>query len=311
MPIPMKRFNTKSLKKYSMKTKKYKTKLPSSLRVSRKRYSVAKQVSRALASYGETKIRGNNLKCLEPIVKPGTAGAPTSYVFANAGQSINSLLPEFPTANALDLFNFPATTSLATPQTRIGNYMYLRQGYLKMEIQMMPINTNDSRNALNTTVSFRLMVVKCNRKYNRLGAFPDPGGLLFRSTNGNPVGYDSGVVDAFEFMNQPINKQQFQIYCDKRFTLSPPSVLLDNDGAGLESTNLQNPKYPIKKRIDVKLPVWRKCYFPNDQNQPSNLDTQWMIICQAVYTAYCDSSTAAPPLDWRLNIYASATGRDS
>lgn len=307
MPLTIKKFTRKNLKKYVPK----KRKLPSSLKSSRKKYSINKKISRALASYGETKIRGVNLKCLEPVQKPGAAGAPTSYVFANAGQTMNALLPEFPTANALDLFSFPATTSLATPQTRIGNYMYLRQGYVKMEVQMLPINTLDSRNALNTTVSFRLMVVKCNRKYNRLGTFPDPGSQLFRATNGNPIGYDSGVVDAFEFMNQPINKQQFNIYCDKKFTLSPPAVLLDNDGAGIESTNLQNPRYPIKKRIDLKLPVWRKCYFPNDQSQPSNLDTQWMVICQAVDTAYCDDATASFPLDWRLNIYASATGRDS
>lgn len=286
--------------RYTRKTSNKSTQ-PSRNRVSRKRYTVAREVSKQLANYGENKFQGFSGSCLPPTPKP--AGAqPLTYVFLNAGETIAPL----PEMNPMNLFQFKQGDANTE---RNGDNMYIRQSYLKMEVQMLPINTDLTPQSLNATTDFRLMLVKANRKYNKFGKFPDPGQKLFLNTQNDSFGYDGTTATPFLYMNQPINKRDFLVYCDKKFTLSPPSVILD--AGNNDITNVQNPKYAIKKQFNLKLPVWKKCHFDNDLDTPDNLDTQWMLIVQAVPSAYCDAIDTAPNKNWVLSCYGTTTARDS
>lgn len=293
--------------KYSKKRGRYVKKgssRPSRLRVSTSRAVVAKEVSKQLSNYAENKFQGFSGGCLTPVAKP--AGAqPLTYVFMNAGVSIAGTLPEFTAARAMKLFNFPQGDGNTQ---RNGDYMYLRQSYLKFEIQMLPVFSETTPQAYNATTDFRFMVVKANRKYNKFGKFPDPGKDLFLDTQNGGFGYDGTTASTFLYQNQPINKRDFLVYCDKRFTLSPPAVVI-SDTQFNDNTSLQNPRYAIKKRINVKLPCWKKTHFDGDS--PDNIDTQWMVICQAVPSAYCDAIDTEPNRSWTLSAYGTTTARDS
>lgn len=282
------------------------SKKPSRLRVSKTRYSVAKEVSRQLANYSENKFQGFSGGCLPPVPKP-TGTQPLTYCFLNAGESIAGILPEFTAGQAMKLFNFPKGDD---NDQRDGSYMYIRQSYLKMEVQMLPVFSETTPQAYNATTDFRLMIVKANRKYNKYGKFPDPGQKLFLNTQNEPFGYDGTTATPFLYMNQPINKRDFLVYCDKRFTLSPPSAVI-TDAQFQDNTSLQNPHYPIKKRLNIKLPVWKKTHFDDSTNNPDNLDTQWMIIVQAVPSAYCDAIDTEPNRNWAFSCYGTTTARDS
>lgn len=290
-------------KRYVPKTSNS-SKQPSRNRVSRKRYTVAREVSKQLSNYAENKFQGFAGSCLAPQPKPA-GSQPITYKFLNAGESMAGILPEF--ATPMDLFKFPQGDQ---NDQRQGNNMYIRQSYLKMEIQMLPVNVTSLASTLNATTEFRLMVVKANRKYNKFGKFPDPGQRLFLNTQNDAFGYDSTTASVFLNMNQPINKRDFLVYCDKKFTLSPPTAVLDDDTTG-NFSNVQNPRYAIKKQLNVKLPVWKKSHFDNDSNTPDNLDTQWMIIVQAVPSAYCDAVSTEPNRNWALTVYGTTSARDS
>lgn len=292
--------------KSTSRPRQTRTRQPSRLVVSRKRYSKNRAVSRQQATYGENKFKGSNNSCLTPVPKPA-GSQPLTYVFQNASNSIAGVLPEFTNARAMGLYSFPKGDD---NNERNGDYMYIRQSYLKLEVQMLPVDTDQLPATLNATTDFRLMIVKANRKYNPLTKFPDPGQKLFLDTENNGFGYDDTTASSFEYMNQPINKRDFIVYADKRFTLSPPSVVLD-DSTTNELVSLQNPRFSTKKQFNIKLPVWKKCHFDNDLSVPDNMDGQWLLICQAIPSAYCDATATAPPRNWVLSSYGTTSARDS
>jgi len=298
--------------RYNRMKKRYTKKRASANTYPKKKTNVARQVSKLLANYGENKFRGSSLVCLPPVPKPA-GSQPISYCFVNTGRDISGLLPEFISGNSLDLFKYEQGDD---DNQRVGNSMFIRNTHIKGEIQMLPVKTNsDGSASLNATTDFRMMVVKANRKYNPFGKFPDPGKQLLLTTENGSIGYDNTGTSNYAYFNQPINKRQFLVYKDIKFTLSPPSVLLDSDGSGIESVNLQNPKYAIKRKFDFKLPVNRKCHFNSDPStgdteRPTNLDGNWMIIVQAVPSAYCDASTQ-PNRSWTMSIQGTTTARDS
>lgn len=260
---------------------------------------VDKRIQKVLNSTGENKFQGFSGACLPPVPKPaGTQ--PISYHFLNSGVSLAASLPEY--ATPMSLFRFPQGDG---PTERNGNSLYIKQSYIKGEIQMLPV-IGDASMTNNSAVEFRMLLVKANRKYNPLYVSPDPGGSLYLDTQNSEFGYDGTVASTFLNMNQPINKRRWVVMCDKKFTLSPPSVILDQ----VSDVSLQNPKYAIKKRFRLKLPVFKKCHFAgNSANSPENVDTQWLFILQAVNSAYCNVGTTAPR-NYALNIYGTTTASD-
>lgn len=260
---------------------------------------VDKRIQKVLNSSGENKFQGYSGACLAPVAKPA-GSQPISYHFLNTGVSLATALPEF--ATPMSLFRFPQGDG---PTNRNGNSLYIKQSYIKGEVQMLPVIGGLTQTA-NSPVEFRMLVVKANRKYNPLYVSPDPGGSLFLDTQNDEFGYDGTVASTFLNMNQPVNKRRWVVMCDKKFTLSPPSVVLDQ----VSDVSLQNPKYAIKKRFRIKLPVFKKCHFnSNTANSPENVDTQWLFILQAVNSSYCNPGQVAPR-NYSLNIYGTTTASD-
>jgi len=189
---------------------------------------------------------------------------------------------------------------------------FSKKTHLKMELQMLPQSIADVR-ALNSTTQFRVMIVKANRALNKLGQSPIPGSSLFIDTQNNKFGFGipGGISTATTFLNfhQPINKRQWLVYKDMTFTLSPPAQEgIDNANPQQFAYNTANSKYPVKKFISCNLPIFKKTHFEGDV--PDNVDTQFLIIVQAVRTNYCDE-TVKPPDNYRLNMCATTSASDN
>jgi len=310
MPLRYKRSTyNKSNKKYKpKKSKKYKSSsVPSRLRVSTTRAVVNKQISTALRNYGESKFRGYNNSCIDPESKPN-GNQPLSYYFYNTGEGLNQ------TGNnmfyPMELFNFPKGDNATE---RNGDYMYIKKTHLKMELQMIPqSSTGDLVNGNSSTTSFRFMVVKANRKYNKLGNSPIAAESLFITEENEEFGFSNPSQPVFSNMYQPINKRKWLVYRDQRFTLSTPAQeYVDTSVPGeVNAINTANNKYPVRKLITLDLPVYKKTHFPSDSRTPDSIDTQWLIIIQSTRTNYCAQNVDAPK-NMKLNILGTTCATDS
>jgi len=305
--VAISRFSRFKKTKAKATAKKWKSSVPSRLRVSKSRYLVTKQVSKAMANYGENKFCGYRLSCARPVAKPnGTQ--PLSYMFYNAGDLITSL-PEF---SPMNLFSFPQGD---TQYQRNGQYMYLRKSQITLEIQMLPITeTEPSAQAVQPEVDFRFMVVKANRKYDKIFKSKDPGNSLFLTPFNNEYGYDAVGESVFENQNAIINKKNWLVSRDSKFSLAVPVLDYSSTPSTTNMVNNAYSKLPTKKLIKLNIPVWKKTHFVNSttdtENVPDNLDTQTMIIIQAANRSHCYENTKAP-MNWRLNMVGTTTARDS
>lgn len=278
---------------------------PSRVRVSKSRYTLNRAIAKQLNNMTENKFQGYNGDCLMPQEKP-SGQQPLSYIFLNTGQQLPSAGPFQP----MDLYKFPQGD---TGNERNGSYMFIKKSHLKMEIQMLPKTEQDVR-GLNSTTEFRLMIVKANRKFNKLGQSPVAGSSLFLDTQNNQFGFGvAGIPStASTFLNQkqPINKRKWLVYKDTSFTLTPPAQeILDNANPTQFGYNTSNSKYPVKKFISCDLPIFKKCHFEDSTDVPSNVDTQWLIILQAVRSNYCGE--VKPPLNYRMNVVATTSASDN
>jgi len=275
---------------------------PSRLRVSSTRTYVDRAIVKALSNVSETKYSAFTEYCITPAAKPaGTQ--PMTYVFRNAGgtltQSANSMFAP------MDLYNFPKGDGSTE---RNGDYMFIKKSHMKLEVQMLP-TTGDT---LNSTTEFRLMIVKANRKYNKLGSSPTPANSLFLTSINDEFGFGvpggTSTADVFANMQQPIDKRKWLVYRDMRFTLSTPAQ--ETTDPGQVGFNSANNKYSVKKFITADLPIFKKCHFPSDSDVPDNVDTQFLLIIQAVRSNYCQPDVESPR-NWACNVMATTSATDN
>jgi len=281
-------------------------KKPSRLRVSSTRTAVTRAVSHALNNFSENKFCGYRTSCQKPVEKP-IGSQPLSYMFYNTGEAMSSL----PNYNPMNMFHFPLGDENFE---RNGQYMYLKDTMITMELQMLPNAPSDLPAGYQPEVDFRFMVVKANRKFDKLFKSKDPGSTLFLTPFNNDIGYDSPTLSTFELMNNLINKKNWLVYRDWKFTLATPALDYSAPTAPTGVVNNASQRCPTKKLIKLKLPTWKKTHFVNSEkpleNTPDNLDTQWLIIVQATYTSHCENDTKAPE-NYRLNMIGTTSARDN
>jgi len=278
---------------------------PSRLRVSSTRTANASQVTRAIRNVSGSKYTGYTKECQDIVNKPaGTQ--PINYIFMNTSKDITSLGGSLVNYTPMNLFKYPQGTG---NDERVGDYMFLRNTKLKLEIQALPLDSISRQPVL----QFRLMVVKANRKYDSYGSFFDPGNSLFLDTQNGPFGYGvpAGTSTSSTFLNMDalINKREWLVYCDKRFNLSAPAI---NDASN--DVNNANSHFKTKKYVTLNLPSNKKCHFKNsataNNNVPQDFDSQWLLILQCVNGSYCADGTAAPR-NFTMNVIGSTCAYDN
>jgi len=302
-------------------SKRYRSRGPKAIRRSRRRYLPSRVYGRktynrtqrivntTLRSIAESKFRGYSPEqCIEPRDKPA-GDQPISYHFFNTGTDLSHVLPEFPadspvdpTMGEMNLYEFPQGDGKTE---RIGASMYIKHTHIKIEVQMK--HKLDIATPGNPTVSFRMMVLKAKRSLDKFGEYPDPGDSMLLSSTNTAFGYDSTGQPTFMHMNQPINKRKWSVYKDMKFTLSAPYQQQAEFGEPAQT--FVNSKFPQKKLVNIKLPIGKKCNFDN-RDTPSNLDTQWFIILQAVNTNYCEDILSRPQ-NYFVNICGTTSALDN
>jgi len=307
--IPKGYFKVRNMVKRNRRWRK-KTKAPSRYYSSKSRYSLNRLISSQVNRISENKFRGFTASCLRPVPKPaGTQ--PLSYIFLNSGEQLSH--PSDVMYQPMNLFNFPRGD---LPTERNGDYMYIKKSHIKFEIQMLPTSVVDT-SALNSTTEFRLMVVKANRALNKLGVSPISGGGLFLNPENESFGFGVpgglSTNTTFENTSQPINKRQWIVYKDTKFTLSTPAQeCSDNAVPAQFAYNTANNKYPVKKFFSFNLPIWKKTHFNTQSHTPDSVDTQFLIILQACRTNYCaDLLDVNPPENFRVNVLGTTSASDN
>jgi len=213
----------------------------------------------------------------------------------------------------MNLYEFPKGDNATE---RNGDYMFLKKSHLKIEIQMLPFRSSDLLIAGSSTTAFRVMIVKANRKYNKLGNSPIAGQSLFLTTENDQFGFGvpggTSTASTFANMRQPINKRKWLVYKDVHFTLSTPSQEYQDTSipADVQAINAANPKYPVNKLMNIDLPIYKKTHWDPDEVTPDNVDTQWLLVIQAVRTNYCNPGIQAPR-NININILGTTSASDS
>jgi len=276
----------------------------------RKTYNTTQRiVNSTLKSISESKFCGYQpVQCIPPVGKPaGTQ--PISYHFFNTGTDLSALLPEFPaeqiaiaSQGEMNMFEFNQGDA---KNERIGASMYIKHAHVKLEINME--RKSDISRPGNPTVTFRLMILKAKRSIDKFGEHPDPGNSIFIDTENTQFGYDDTLNSTFMHMNQPINKRKWSVYKETKFTLS--STYQQQSELGAPAQAFVNSKYPNRKLMNIKLPIGKKCNFGAITNTPSNVDTQWFIVLQAVNTNYC--SDTERPDNYSVNIVGTTSALDN
>ena len=299
-----KKSSGKSYKKSTTSTQ------PSRLRVSRSRYTKNKAIGNYINNIAENVFRGYEENCLSPVPIPATTSAPIGCHFINLGKDLSAQYPEF--VNPQEAFTFGTPTS--TPVgPRKGNYLYLKKSHMKMEVQLLPNIVGpdpESVQALNQNLEFRLIIVKANRKYNKIGQTPNPSTSLFLQPDNSSFGYGTNNQSTQKYMKQPINKRQWLVYKDTKFILSPPASEYDADvGATVQPINATHFKYPIKKHFTFDFNVFKKTHFENVTDTPDNVDTQWLMILMAAPANYCQGGLT-PPRNYTLSFLGTTSALD-
>ena len=296
---------------------------------SKKSYRKTSRLAANLSLIGETKYRGRNRDCLVPSVKPGInpstheAGALT-FVHLNSGEPLNAInFPDFQVADTqLNMFEFPAGGD--TGQHRDGEWLFIKKAHFKLRIQMQPLGslplqypsdlTEDQlHDLMNPQQEFRVIVVKANRKYNKIGQFPNVQTELFINTENDKFGTANPDANYNLYFNALINKTKFMVLKDKRFTLSPPSVaFLPNQAANPYATGaftLEPQKGRHHKIITYNQNVNLKAHYDGDT--PDSFDTQLLTIIMAAPTTWCTINKTNTNFNWDVSVLATTTALDA
>jgi len=298
---------------------------PSRFRVrSASAYRRTRRAASLVSLIGETKFAGYNSDAIttplgrqnaSPQNKPGGT-QPMTYVYFNTGGPMSASQAPTTIWNNMDMFKFSQGDGKTQ---RDGDYLYLKRAAIKYQIQMLGgVNSGTdgagANQGLNAPVLFRLMMVKANRKNQPLGVSYNVNETLFLNTENTAFGPSGTTASPYLYMNAPINTRQWLTYMDTKFVLTPAGVDF-NDQSTASSINTAFGKYPTYKNFEFKCPVNKKTHFGAD-NRPDSVDTQWMIILQAVNTGYTlsnssDWSTIGAPRNYRVQCLGTTTALDT
>ncbi len=267
---------------------------------SRTRVAVTREIARQLNRVAENRYIGAHKECIKPTAKP--AGSQLiSYVLLNSGQTLPTAVSS--SFTPMDLFTYPQVD-------RTGRYLYVKSASCKFNIQTIPVEADDL-NLLATPINFRMIIVKQKQYNNRLGNVSSPDRSLFLSPDNESFGLADTTKFEQEYEHQPINKRHWMVYKDQRFTLMPPATnIIDADPALPVTNTATSGRFPSVKNFNFNLPMNAKVLY-EDGDHPLDIDSQWLIIIQAIPQSYCAPDVTLPNSRWRVNYISSTKANDS
>lgn len=232
---------------------------PARFDVSRSVYRKNKRVSSMMSRMSETKLIPT-IPFNETAPKTIQTGAIAYYA-----PFIMCNVPAGWDTNFNNLAGIQTAQGLGGSGNRVGDYIYLKKTHVNFQIDI------NETNAYQPPVEFRMIVAKAKMAVLPAGFTYTPSTTLFLNQVGFPVGHTTSGINGMDLMLQPLNKRDFVIHTDKKFTLSSPST----GGAGM------NYYYPSRKNCIVNLPYYSKTRISTSTNLPEDLDTHYFVIFYA------------------------------
>lgn len=181
-----------------------------------------------------------------------------------------------------------------TGSTRIGNYVYYKKTHLSLQVDM---------NALVYSappIEFRFVVLKSRQSVMPAGSTDQPQLTMYLNTVGAQQGYQTPGFNGMDLMQQPLNRRDWVIFRDQKFTLSSP-MMTDSDGGNVGYSG----KYPCRKNLHVNLNHWKKTRL-SAANLPTDYDAHYLIYIFA--SAIGKDHTAA---NWEVSTRGTTSFTDS
>lgn len=224
---------------------------------SRKRYSANRKFSSGINKFAENHL----LQCfrqneISPI--PIQLGAIATYRLFCFGS-----VPATWDTDAIDIAGASITQGTGEGQ-RAGNYVYLKNTTINMEIDMNRSTTN-----LITPTEFRVIVFKQRRAVMPAGISFNPATSLYLDEVGQQLGYATAGFNGTDAIMQPLNKRDYIILQDKNFVLSNPHSTSYGGYSG---------HYPTLKRMRLSLPHWIRAHYNNTSSLPDTYDYHYGIL---------------------------------
>ncbi len=289
----MPRYPTKNTKE----KKKKSANMPARFNQSRTRYVKNKKFSNSISKFAETKL----LPCKElNETKPYVTTSPLSYY---NGWVIGADVPVGWDQNIFAIDGMSMIRGVDAGE-RVGNYVYLRKTHFTLNIDM---NTGVSGLQGTAISEFRLVVCKMRSQVVPTDQIKLPSQSLFLNLAGLPFGYLSAGLTPTDLMCQPLNRRDWVILKDHKFTLTPPPTL--QTGSTLPNPQAYSQKYPSSKTVVVDLPYYKKTRYEFDQanpaTEPVDLNFQWAIF---LFSKPIGQDT--PALNFETNLRAVTTFQD-
>lgn len=177
---------------------------------------------------------------------------------------------------------------------RDGRYMFLNKSTINMSIHM----NSSPRNKAPT--QFRMIVFKARRGTTPTGVSYDPNQTLFLAPNGNATGAGVGGINGNDLRLQPLNKRDWIIISDRKFTLQAPMAAPSS-----ESSSFQG-KYPNFKQCRITLNQKAKALYDNSTNEPIDFDFHYGIVIYAMAVGRDELADG-----WEVNFRGTTTAYDN
>lgn len=283
-------------KKEAKKPKKQ-VKYPARFNQSRTRYVKNKRFSNSISKFAETKL----LPCKElNESKPYETSSALSYY---NGWVIGDDVPVGWDANIFPIGGM-STVRGVDAGDRIGNFVYLKKTHFTLNIDM---NTGVSALQGTALSEFRLVVCKMRSQVTPTDQIKLPSQSLFLNLAGLAFGYQSAGLTPTDLMCQPLNRRDWVILKDHKFTLTCPPTL--NTGAGLPNPQAYSQRYPSTKTVVIDLPYYKKTRYEFDQTntavEPVDLNYQWAVF---LFSKPVGQDT--PALNFETNLRAVTSFQD-
>lgn len=172
---------------------------------------------------------------------------------------------------------------------RIGQSVYLKHTKGTVTIDMPTMVAGGSR-----PMEFRMIAFRRRQRGSPTGVSPDPDQALFHDISGNEIGDFTGGIRGIDLMNLPVNKDNYTVFMDKKFTLGPDASV-ESSGASITGTN-----YPSTVTIPFTFNHERKVTWFDGGIDPSDYDGRFNIVIYASSVGRLEASAG-----WTANLRAS------
>lgn len=286
--------------------------------VSKSQYSINKKISNAMSRMSETKL----LVCTKinrnapnglpsPVISTGTP----AVAEVTAWRGVLGSIPSNWDGGLNDLAGI-FTTEGTGEHAHIGKYIYLKKTTYSFQLDMT------FGDAARPPIQFRLIVAKARQAVTPAGTTEYPQDTLFLDSGGPAVGHATTVpnpaggtmpsMGPFECMNQPLNKRDWMILRDQRFTLSQPyrqnyTTVSDPKGDYVVPTAVgYSGKYPCRKNFVLNLPHNAKTRLSKD-GHPQNYDCRYLIYLYATSVG----TAGIEPTGWTVSARGTTSFTDN